>query len=295
MKTYQKATSISPALGAFLQRHLDRLVSDELPKGIWTCEEDGEPLIVLLAYTEPHLRVSVIMDEPSKSRFMSLERLARSFESWAKENAITHYCVVVPESDDWYAVIIERRGAIELGRSNGWIEYLHQIDPTPQSEDGLHLWTPGDWKALRPLMAAFLEEHCRAGGDFLPTRRNVEAFIRRGVKAAAQGDPCLLAIQDGKIVGFCLWAGIDAGDLDLRDRICQGLGTYVVPTARRQGWSKRIRARALEVAAEAGYTRVDGVAIDKRGLAAGKAAGFATRGVQVRYVLPRVEEDRKVA
>lgn len=287
MRTYRQVTEVTPALAAFAAKHKDRLVSSEAPRGVWACEEDGEPVVLLLAYTEPTIRVSIIMDDRDDPPFMSLFRLADTFEAWAKDQGIHVYTVVVPENDDHYAQIIEKRGAVEMGRGGGWIEYLHEIDGKPTTADGIWPWSPKDWKQLRPLMRAFLDEHCKSGGDFLPTRNNVEAFIRRGVRSAASGDPCLIAIQNGKPIGFCLWTGIDVQGIDMREKVCQGLGTYIIPEERRKGWSQKIRSEAFEFAKRAGYARCDGVAIDKRGLAAGKAAGCKVAGILVRK---RLEE-----
>ena len=282
MRTYQRVTELTDARKDFFARHRDRIMSEHMPRGAWVCEEDGEPLIGLLVFTEPNLRISVIMDEPEKKQFNSLSKLAKTFEKWASENEITHYGVVIDQADDHYARIIEKRGAVEMARYGPWVEYLHQIDQTRKLDDGIREWQPSDWRALRPLMKKFLEEHCAQGGDFLPSRNNVESFIRRGVKGAAKGDPCLLAIEGGTIIGFCLWTGIPDTGLDLRENVCQGLGTFVLPEHRRQGWSKKLRAEAMNVAALAGYDRVDGTALANWTLAAGKASGFKPAGVLVR-------------
>lgn len=278
MRSYRQVTDVEPASAAFLEQHLERL-GNELPAGLWVCEDDGEIKMALLVYTEPHVRVSIISDVASVHM---LSRLAKTFEGWAKSHGVTSYAVVIEESDDAYRKILERRGAIEIARVDGWVEYLHQIDPVASLEDGIRPWAPADWTLLRPLLRAFLLEHHAAGGDFLGTRNNVEMFIRRGVQAAAKGDPALLAVQAGEVVGFCLWVGVAPLGLDMRESVCTGIGTFVKPEHRRQGWSKKIRERALEVAKAAGYARVDGVAIEKRGYEAGVSAGFSTAGVLVR-------------
>lgn len=290
MRTYQRVTELTEARQDFFARHRDRIISEHLPRGAWICEEDGVPLIGLLVFTEPNLRVSVIMDEPEKKQFNSLSKLAKKFEKWATEHEITHYGVVLDQNDDHYARIIEKRGAVEMARYGPWVEYLHQIDQTPNLEDGIREWQPSDWKMLRPLMRQFLEEHCRQGGDFLPSRNNIEQFIRRGVKGAGKGDPCLVAIEGGKVIGFCLWTGIPDTGLDLRENVCQGLGTFVLPEYRRQGWSTKLRAEGMNVAALAGYDRVDGVALANWTLAAGKAAGFKPAGVLVRQKVRQEKE-----
>lgn len=293
MRTYRQVTEFEPKIAELLARHADRLIASTPPRGLWVCEEDGEPLIVLTVYTEPHTRISAIIDEPEKKPFSSLTRLAQTFEEWALKVGVRHYGIVIDKHDDHYCKIIEKRGGIVMQEDSQWVEYLHEIDQTRDTSDGIRPWRPSDWRSLRPLMSSFLNEHYAVGGDFRPTRRNTEAFIRKGVKAAAKNDPCLLAYDGGELVGFCIWAGLPDGGLDLRERICLGLGTYIIPTRRRQGWSKRIREAAKEVASAAGYTRLDGVALDKRGLKAGEAVGGQVVGVAVRLQLAR--EERKVA
>jgi GNAT superfamily N-acetyltransferase len=289
VRTYRQITEFEPKIAAFLGKHRERFDAPEAPRGLWLCEENGEPVIGLVVYTEPHIRVSVILDDPESRPFASLERLTRTFEKWAKGIGVSHYAVVLPESDPYYCRMIEKRGAIELRRGGGWVEYVHSIDQTPDTSDGIRVWSPRDWKALRPLMTAFLTEHNRAGGDFLPTRNNVETFIRKGVQAATKGDPVLLAYDGGKCIGFVLWCALDAIGLDLAQKVLQGIGTYVVPDHRRAGWSKRLRERAKEMAVAARYTRVDGVALDGRGLAAGKAVGGEVLGAFVRLNLKEKE------
>jgi GNAT superfamily N-acetyltransferase len=287
MRTYRQVQDFEPKVAAFLATHRDRLAATEPPRGLWVCEQDGEPYIVLLVYTDPHIRVSVIVDKPEDKPFAALTKLAEAFEAWALEAGVTTYGVVVHVSDDHYCKIIERRGGVEVGVKDGWVEYLHTINAQLDTSDGIRAWAPADWRPLRPLMHAFLKEHRQAGGDFLPTRRNVETFIRRGMKAATtKGDPCVIAWDGGQPVGFALWLGIDT-DLDVAHRVVQGVGTYVVPEKRRAGWSKRIRQAAMSVARERGYTQVAGTAMDKRGMAAGKSVGGEVHGVYMRLDLTK--------
>jgi GNAT superfamily N-acetyltransferase len=279
MRTYRQVTEFEPKVAAFLATHKDRLAAFEAPRGLWVCEQDGEPDIMLLVYTDPHVRVSVIVDKPEDKPFAALTKLAEAFEVWAREQGVSAYGIVVHASDDHYCKIIERRGGVEVGHKDGWVEYLHTIDAKLDTSDGIRVWAPADWRPLRPLMHEFLVEHRKAGGDFLPTRRNVETFIRRGMKAATtKGDPCVIAWDAGKPVGFALWLGIDT-DLDLANKVVQGVGTYVTKESRRQGWSKRIRQAAAGVARERGYTQVAGTAMDKRGMEAGRSVGAEVKGV----------------
>jgi GNAT superfamily N-acetyltransferase len=293
MRTYRQVTAFDPKVAAYLARHRERLIAPTPPRGIWVCEEDGDIVIALTVYTEPHLRISAIIDKPETKPFQSLARLASEFEATAKESGVGRYCVVIHKSDDHYCKIIERRGGVILSEDGQWTEYLHEIDQTPDTRDGIRGWRPSDWKALRPLMMAFLREQYAAGGDIRPTRRNVEAFIRQGVRAAAQHDPTLLVYDEGRIVGFCLWVGMPDGGLDRRGRTCLSIGSFVVPERRRQGWSKQLHAVAVEAASRAGYSTLEGTVLERRGLKVGESLGGSVIGVQVRMSL-NVEE-RKVA
>jgi GNAT superfamily N-acetyltransferase len=287
MRTYRQVEGFEEKVAAYLAKHADRLIGQEPPRGLWVCEEDGEVVIALTVYTSPHLRISAIIDKPETKPFASLTHLADAFEAWAVGQGVTHYCVVIDKFDDHYCKIIERHGGVVLRESGQWVEYLHEIDQSPKTEDAIRPWKPSDWKALRPLVTAFLKEHYAAGGDFRPTRHNVEAFIRKGVKASALSDPTLLAYAGGKLVGFVLWAGVPESGLELRDRICLGIGTYVVPEVRRQGWSVKLRRAATTLARVAGYTRVDGVALDERGFKAGQAVGGRSVGLVVRLAIEK--------
>lgn len=282
MRTYSEVRELTEPRKAFLERHADRLLGGHPPRAMWSCEEDGRPVVALLGFTEPHLRMSIIIDDEERKPSRSVYKLTKLFDDWAVQAGATHYGIVIPEQPDRYGELIERRGGVEYARSNGWVEYIHQIDQTLNLDDGIRPWTPSDWKPLRPLMQAFLEEHCAQGGDFLPTRNNVESFLRRGVRAASKGDPTLVLLQDRQYIGFCLWSGLPDIGLDLHERVCQGMGTYIIPEFRRHRNAKKLRAAAFKQAAVAGYTRVDGVALTPDTLASGQAAGFEASGVLVR-------------
>lgn len=278
MRTYRQVREYEPKIGAFLKKHADRL-GGELPQGLWVCEEDGEPIIALTVYTEPYVRVSAIVDRPETRPAASLSKLASAFEEWALGIGVTRYCVVVHAADDDYRRILERRGGVEVGAADGWIEYLFRIDAKADDSDGIRPWAASDWTALRPLMKGFLLDHHTAGGDFPATRHNIEEFIRAGVRAAAQGDPTLLLRDEGKIIGFCLWRKADAGSLDVRAKVCVAVAQYVVPDHRRQGCSKRLSEAALAVARARGYERVDSFVLDDRGHKNLSAAGFRSAGL----------------
>lgn len=277
-RTYRQVVAPEPKIAAFLQRHRGRLDPNSPPRGLWVCEQNGEPIIALLVYTTPGVMVSVILDDPESRPFASLVTLVRTFETWAAEQGIRQYAAAIPESDQHYCRLVERHGGVFLEKSNGWLTYLFPINATRPPNEGMRPWAPHDWRPLRSLMRAFLTEHHAAGGDFLPTRNNVETFIRKGMQAAHAGDPVLIAYDQGQPIGFVLWCSVTSLGLDMAKRILHGFGTYIIPARRREGWSKRLRTRALEIARAAGYDRVDGVALDGRGLAAGKSVGGVVVG-----------------
>lgn len=284
MRTYRRIETLEPHIVEFLQQHADRL--SEVPSGMWVCEEDGRVLIVLLVYPEPRLRVSVIVDTPEKRPFASLTRIAQTFEAWAAEHKVDHYFVVIPRENDWYRRIIEKRGGVIVAENSAWIEYRHDIDQAIDKSDGIRPWRPRDWKLLRRPMRDFLTEQANAGADFLPTRNNVEAFIRRGVQAAGAGDPCFVAYADEQLVGFTLWTGLDPQGLDVRERVCSAIATYVVPDRRRQGIGRRLVVTASALARERQYGRIEAALGTRASHVFATTQGGITAGLVVRLPIP---------
>lgn len=138
---------------------------------------------------------------------------------------------------------------------------------------------PSDAPALEVLVRAFLTEHLEVGGDFLPTKDNVDFLVWRGILAARAGQPCLLATA-GHVpaaVGFVLWFE-SACPLATRERVLTGFATYIDPIERRHGLGKHLRLAALAVAKAAGFTRVDGVGLTAAAVASGVAVGGVVRG-----------------
>lgn len=127
------------------------------------------------------------------------------------------------------------------------------------TELGVRHWAPSDAAAVAPLLLGFLRDTYDTGADFLPSEHNVDIFWRIGLQAAADGDPVLLAENTDEVVAFILWVGQGQTVWEQRDRVCLGMGTYVVPHYRRTGVGRMIRERGHEVARARGYTRIDGV------------------------------------
>jgi len=147
-------------------------------------------------------------------------------------------------------------------------------------------WHPADAPALRPLIADCLAVNRDAGADMEPTEKNVTALLTLGLLWASQGEPTLVAERDGQLIGYILWGRCpNPLDLDLRDRLCSGLGTYVVPVERRRHVASALRLQAMEMARARGYARVQGVAYHEAGRQSVRPMGFREVAVQVEVIL----------
>lgn len=275
-RTYRRIEKAEPALMEYLARHADRM-DEQAPSAVWVCEDAGAILGALLVYPFPHLRVSLVL-EPGIG-FMVPFRLAEAFEAWARRHQINTYRIVVSAADDKFCRILERWGALLSHSGNEWNEYVHTIR-RPVLESGVRSWDARDWRRLRQLVRDYLRSLLADGGNILPTRRNVETIVRMGVRGAAAGDPCVVSVRNSRVIGFCLWTGMPTV-LDVKDRICTGWGTYVSPDYRREGWSVRMRERAIQLAKDAKYDTVEGIALSPIGLAAARQVGFTPRGAAV--------------
>jgi len=290
--TYRGVVKPDEDVLAFLLRHKER-IGETPPLGLFVAERAQGVVAALLVWTEPFLHVSVIVEGVS---VFVLTKLARLFERWAAGRGATRYAFCVPSDDYAYRRIVEHRGAIRGAVEDRFVWYVQPIHlagehtrerPGPEP-DTFRRWEAADERSVTPLVRAFLEEHYAAGGDYPPTDKNVAALFRRGVKAGDEGDPALLAIRDGRPVGFVLWCRVPPVDLDLRESICCGVGTYIDPAYRRKGLASALRLVATDVARHQGYTRVDGVALDARGLAAGRAVGGQPSGTFMRLPIRTV-------
>lgn len=141
-----------------------------------------------------------------------------------------------------------------------------------------------DADALRPLIADLLAVSHDAGSRVPPSPANVEALLSKALAGGEGGDPCLVAVDDGRAVGLVVWTGgAPLGDYD--GVVCFGWGTYVAPAARRTGVARELRDRAAALAKERGYTTVLGAAYSQEGFAACLATGFHVVGVLVERAL----------
>lgn len=258
----------------YLARHADRM-DEQAPAAVWVGETDKIEG-ALLVYTRPHLRVSMILDNPG---FMIPLRLIESFEHWAGSRGIKGYAMIVDPNDDRFCRILERRGAVLCHKSDGCLEYTQEIGRRWDRADGIRRWNPADWHALRSVVRDFLREDRAAGGELEPTRANTEECVRQGVRAANAGDPCVLIQERGRIVGFIAWAGVQS-PFDIPPT-CAAFGLYVRPNRRRQGLVKQLHAEAVRMASSRGYKHVVGITRTKRAHACLTAAGFTSTGVSV--------------
>ena len=123
MRTYRRIETAEPGFLEYLARHADRM-DDQAPSAAWVCEEDCTIFGTLLAYTRPHLRLSMILDFPGYTIPL---RLAETFEHWAASKSIKGYAMVVDQKDDKFCKILERRGGVLIRSFDGVLEYTHEI------------------------------------------------------------------------------------------------------------------------------------------------------------------------
>ena len=275
MRTYRRIETAEPGFLEFLARHADRM-DDQAPAAAWVCEEDRTISGTLLAYTLPHLRLSVILESPG---FTVPLRLAETFEHWAASKNIKGYAMVVDQKDDKFCKILERRGGILIRQFDGVLEYTHEIGKRWDRADGLRRWNPADWRGLRVAVRDFLRADRANGGEIEPSRVNIEECVRQGVRAAQAGDPCLLIQERGKIVAFVAWAGM-VSPFEITPT-CAAFGLYVRPSHRKRGLVKQLHDEAVRVATARGYKRVVAATRTKRAHACHLASGFTTDGMTV--------------
>lgn len=143
-------------------------------------------------------------------------------------------------------------------------------------------WAPGDGEAVRAMILDCLRVNAEVGADMLPTDKNAGILWNLGIKWASEGEPTLVYVMDNAPIAYTLWGGLpNPIGIDYRDRICSGLGTYVLPSYRKRGVSVALRAEAERQAKARGYNRVCGVAYHEAGLVSALRAGFIAVGSQV--------------
>lgn len=115
----------------------------------------------------------------------------------------------------------------------------------------LQPWHPIDTMWLKVAIRDFLAE---AGGDLLASAANVDRVLSSGIGFSRAGDPCSVAVEDGRLLGFLYWYGLT--EPQLRWKTLFANGSYVLPSARNRGVGTIMRSLGLQVAKEAGYERI---------------------------------------
>lgn len=113
------------------------------------------------------------------------------------------------------------------------------------------LWRLIDEQWLKQAIRNFLTE---AGGDVLPTDANVRRVLDSGLRCAALGDPCIVAVQGGDLLGFLYWYGSTAFDSPMKTLYADG--SYVLPAHRHKRVGTYLRLEGQRIARESGYTRI---------------------------------------
>lgn len=146
-------------------------------------------------------------------------------------------------------------------------------------------WLPNDCDSIQPMIFECLHFNYECGAHIVPSPRNITVFWQLGLRWSQTGEPTLLADDDGQVRGYVMWGSIPSPELDVREPICHGLGTYIVPEFRRHGLATDLRTEALKLARALGYKRVSGVAHHIAGQASVVPLGFQACGVQMEVTL----------
>jgi GNAT superfamily N-acetyltransferase len=179
-------------------------------------------------------------------------------------------------------VVVKYQQIVEVDNEKETLVGFVPMDEETNLDDGVHPWRGADWNRLRGLVLSFLNEMYQTEEhrtDVLPTERNADMMVFSGISAAEAGDPCCALWVDGQIVGYTYWVGSPTRGLEIREKICSGLGTYIIPEYRRQGFATKLREGASEIAKKAGYARVDGIVHDKVGTDSVKKFGGAVKNL----------------
>lgn len=139
-------------------------------------------------------------------------------------------------------------------------------------------WHKNDAMWLRDAIGQFLLE---AGNDVLPTEGNIRRVLTSGLAFAEAGDPCLVGVVGGSLVGFLYWYGAQA--YETKDRTLYADGSYIALPYRHKGFGSQLRDAGLTHARAMGYGRVVyHVAFGNlQGMAAYKALGATPTMMQL--------------
>ena len=149
----------------------------------------------------------------------------------------------------------------------------------------IRLMKPEDEKQLKRLMMKYLKTTYAEGGDIPPTLENAATSVQHGIEGAALGDPCLVAEEDGKIIGYTICRGMFTPGLTTRYKSIRSWGTYVVPEYRAQNIATALLVTAGRVAKIAGYEQFVGITY---------GSGYAANGERVARKIRGMKEVGKV-
>jgi len=122
----------------------------------------------------------------------------------------------------------------------------------------IRLMKAEDERPLRKLVIRYLKETFDGGGDILPTLENAAGSVKYALDGAAVGDPCIVAEDDDKIVGYIICRGVSFPGITTRYKTIRSWGTYIKPEYRRQGTAIVLLTAACRLARFAGYDRFMG-------------------------------------
>lgn len=125
----------------------------------------------------------------------------------------------------------------------------------------IRLIQQGDGDRLWNLILAYLKETYAQGADFPPTLANATTFTLFAIEGAQVGDPCLVAEDGERLVGFCLARGIDFYGCETRYKTIRTHGTYVLPEYREKDVAQSLLLTAGHMAKLAGYDRFMGMTV----------------------------------
>lgn len=143
----------------------------------------------------------------------------------------------------------------------------------------IRLARPEDAPIFEALWRDYLTEYHKQGGELLPTRRNLVAFLElfsaytTNTTADAPMGVCVLADEDGVL----LWGDTGPPRVDTRyDPLAFGWGTYVVPEMRQRGIAREMREFARPLLKALGFKNVQGTALNanKPGILSAESFGW---------------------
>lgn len=117
---------------------------------------------------------------------------------------------------------------------------------------------PSDERQVKRLIIRYLKDTYAQGGDFPATLENAQAFFDHAVEGTQCGDPCLVAEDESKIIGFVMARGVHFPGMQTRDKTLRSWGTYTIPEVRGQRVAIRLFMVMGRIAKNRGYTRILG-------------------------------------